>query len=115
MPGVENPILFEVVDPQGRTVRLHQRTWDIHIKPRHREAEIEWIRETIRNPSFIWRNQVHGSLNYIVVTGPDSSHLVAAKPRPRRSNPPRWHEVATAYGDSLPPIGSGEIIWTAPR
>ncbi len=110
--AVRNPLIFEVNDPQGRTVKFRQRTWDIHIKERHEEADQSWMRETIEDPSFICENVAHGSLNYYKVFSEDRAHMVSAKPRPKNADPPRWWELVTAYDKAIPPAGRMNVVWT---
>jgi len=112
MGNPTNPLLFQVRDPEGRILELRRRTWEDHIRPMHPGVEIDWIRTVVEDPDLIIENQGHGSLNYMKVLTHRRYRLVAAKPRPRDSNPPQWYEVATAYPTAIPPLGHGRIVWS---
>lgn len=108
MPPTEDPLVFQVRDPQGRLVGLRSQTWERHIEPEHPGVKTEWIQATIERPDLIFENDVHGSLNYLVNMGVRRFRLVAVKPS--RGNPPFL--VATAYPCSIPPQAKGRIVWT---
>lgn len=104
-------LLFEVVDPEGRRVGLTRNTWHGHIQPNHPEVALDWVRDVIEHPDFIFENSRHRSINYIVSIDFLRYRLVSAKPR-AGSNPP--YLVATAYPSAIPPQGHGRIIWRRP-
>ena len=108
MPPLEDPLVFQVRDPEGRLIGLRKQTWEEHIQPEHPGVQVEWIQAVLENPRVIVRNDVHGSLNYYVNVGLKRFRLVAVKPS--RGDPPFL--VATAYPCSIPPQGQGRVIWT---
>lgn len=47
-------MLFQVVDPLGRTITLLEATWQSHVAKRPSlEGQLDYVRETVRDPDII--------------------------------------------------------------
>src|ERR1700752_2764288 len=108
MPAGDNPLVTQVIDPQGRSVGLYKRTWEEKILRDHAGVQLAWVESTIEDPAFIVQNDVHGSINYLEFVSIRRFRLVAAKPR-ENQNP--QYVVVSAYPTSILPIHHGRIIW----
>ena len=102
-------LLFQAIDPQGRSVGLARETFELHIFGRHPGMTTDVIRAVIESPDTIIENRDHGSLNYFARTGRSRFRMVAVKRHVNRN--PEW-EVATAYPRSIPPHGNVRVLWT---
>jgi hypothetical protein len=101
--------IFVTLDPEGRVVGLDRGAWHVHIQPNHPEVTVEMIRETIERPEMIWRNEVHGSLNYLRAMDVGTRFYLVSVKKLRDAEP--QFLVATAYADATPPSGRGALIW----
>ena len=107
--GEPTDLLFQAIDPQGRSVGLARKTFETHIYGRHPGMSPDAIRAAVEDPDVIIENLDHGSINYLVRMGRGRYRMVAAKRHAHRN--PDW-EVATAYPRSIPPHGNLRVLWT---
>jgi hypothetical protein len=98
--------IFQVDDPQGRTVIFYDDTWG-HIQERHPEIRgYQRIKITVMRPSFILQNSSRSSLYYVDSTQLSLYFNVIVK------FDDEFNEctVSTAFLSNKPK--SGDIIWT---
>jgi hypothetical protein len=61
-------VIFNITDPQGRSVVFHDNTWK-HIREGHSEiTHYQRIKTTVMNPDFILHRSIRKSLIYVDCT-----------------------------------------------
>jgi hypothetical protein len=101
----ENKVYFSSTDPEGRTIDLHENTWN-HIKEKHPEIKSpQEIKSTIQKPDIITEDSSRTSLAYTKFARSDLHVNVYTKMDDTYSE----GRVSTAFLSRKPP--KGDVIW----